>query len=168
MNYRQLIFFLIEPLFFPEIVAITTSISTCNMNIIPSGAFSTKEFFTNLKGGDTHMAFETFTGRKTVTNEPKVSILKQGNFNFNNGASKLLSDMSVTHLQMLYDADKKKIGFKPCDKGEPGAYKLRTGKGGAQLSGMAFLKHFQIPYKTKTTAFTASWDNKLKMLVISL
>ncbi len=114
------------------------------------------------------MAFETFTGRKTVTNEPKVSILKQGNFNFNNGASKLLEEMSVTHLQMLYDADKKKIGFKSCSKNEPGAYTLRKSKGGSQLSGMAFLKHFQIPYKNKTTAYTAAWDSKLKMLIITL
>ena len=114
------------------------------------------------------MAFETFTGRQTVTNEPRVSILKQGNFNFNNGASKILHDKSVAFLQLLFDKETNRIGFKPSGKGKPGAYKLRESKGGSQISGMAFLKHYQIPYKSGTRSYPASWDDEQKMLIIDL
>lgn len=114
------------------------------------------------------MAFEAFTGRQTVTNDPKVSILKQGNFNFNNGATKLLHDKSASYVQLLYDKDNNKIGFKPCRKDKTGAYKLRESKGGAQVSGMAFLKHYQIPYKDSTHSYPAHWDSDKKMLIIDL
>ncbi len=114
------------------------------------------------------MAFETFTGRQKVTNEPKVSILKQGNFNFNNGATRILKDKSVTYLQLLFDKEKNKIGFKPCTKKTEGAYQLRESKGGAQISGMAFLRHYQIPYKDKTRSYPAHWDEQQKMLIIDL
>ncbi|MEE4241786.1 MAG: hypothetical protein V2I36_09970 [Desulfopila sp.] len=115
------------------------------------------------------MAFETFTGRQSITNEPKISILKQGLFNFNNGAAKILQEKKITHLQILYDKDANKIGFKPCSEKKPGAYKVRAGKGGgAQISGMAFLNHFKIPYKSSTRSYPASWDESQKLLIIEV
>ena len=115
------------------------------------------------------MAFETFTGRQSVTNEPKVSILKQGLFNFNNGAAKILREKNVTHLQILFDSEANKIGFKLCSAGKPGAYKVRASKGGgAQISGMAFLNHYKIPFKSGTRSYPTSWDGTGKLLVIDL
>lgn len=114
------------------------------------------------------MAFEAFTGTQTFTNSPKVSLLKQGNFNFNNGALKILKEKGATHLQLLFDKDTNRIGFKPCNKDTVGAYKLRENKGVGQISGMAFLKYYGIEYSSKTRAFPATFDDKLKMLIINL
>lgn len=114
------------------------------------------------------MAFEAFTGTQTVTNAPKVSLLKQGNFNFNNGALKVLKEKGASYLQLFFDKETNRIGFKPCDKETQGAYKLRENKGVGQISGMAFLKYYQIEYTSKTRAFPASFDDKEHMLIINL
>ncbi len=68
------------------------------------------------------MTFEVFTGRQTVTNDPKVTILKKGHFNFFYGALKILKETGTTHLQINYDSDTNRIGFKPCKKDTHGAY----------------------------------------------
>ena len=114
------------------------------------------------------MAFEAFTGRQKVTNEPKVTLLKQGNFNFNNGALKLLKEKGTDYLQLLFDKETNRVAFKPCDKNTQGAYKLRDNKGVGQISGMAFLKHYRIEYKDKTRSFPAAFDEKRQIMVINL
>jgi len=114
------------------------------------------------------MAFEAFTGGRIITKDPKVSILKQGNFNFNIGATRILAEKSVTHLQLLYDKESSRIAFKPCDEETPGAYPLRGAKGISQVSGTAFLKFHRIPFGEKARTYPAVWDDSAGILVISL
>ncbi len=45
------------------------------------------------------MPFETFTGKRVVTKEPRISIIKQGHFSFNTGAMQVLKNKAATHLQ---------------------------------------------------------------------
>lgn len=111
------------------------------------------------------MAFEAFTGGRIITKDPKVSILKQGNFDFNVGTTKILEEKSVTHLQLLYDKESNRIAFKPCDEKTPGAYPLRGTKGISQVSGTAFLKFHGI-FSDATRSFPAVWQDG--MLIIRL
>jgi hypothetical protein len=114
------------------------------------------------------MAFETFTGGRTVTKEPRVSLLKQGNFNFNSGSMKILKEQAVTHLQLLFDKETNRIAFKPCRKTDQGAFKLREIKGLGQVSGVAFLKTYSIPFGTETISYPAVWNTEQQMLIINL
>lgn len=112
------------------------------------------------------MAFEAFTGGRIVTKEPRVTLLKQGNFNFNSGVMKILTENAVTHLQLLYDKETNRIAFKPCSKETPGAYEMRTTKGGGQVSGTAFLKYHGVSFADMTRSLPAAWQDGL--LIISL
>lgn len=111
------------------------------------------------------MAFEAFTTGKRITKDPSVSIMKQGNFNFNSGSMKILKAQNTTQVQLLFDKDTNRIAFKPCPKETPGAYTLRTQKGIGHISGTAFLKHCGIAHP-ETRALPAIWENGL--LIISL
>ena len=114
------------------------------------------------------MAFETFTGARVVTKEPRVTILKQGNFNFNTGTMQILRAKNITHFQLLYDRDTNRIAFKPCTKTDEGAYALREVKGIGQLSGTSFLKFCKIPLGEQTRSYPAAWNVEQGMLIIDL
>ena len=111
------------------------------------------------------MSFEAFTGGRRITKEPSVTIIKQGNFNFNTGSLKLLKQQNTTHVQLLFDKDTHRIAFKPCPKETAGAYNLREVKGQGQVSGIAFLKNYGIDH-AQTRSCPATWENG--MLIISL
>lgn len=111
------------------------------------------------------MAFEAFTGGRIITKDPRVTILKQGNFNFNCGTMDILEGKNITHMQLLYDKETSRIAFKSCSKETPGAYELRIIKGIGQVSGTAFLKHHGI-FSGTTRSFPAVWQDGL--LIISL
>ncbi len=114
------------------------------------------------------MAFETFTGGRIVTKDPRVSLLKQGVFNFNTGTMKIFKEQAVTHMQMLFDIETNRIAFKPCSKTSEGAYALRTIKGIGQISGTSFLKNYKIPYGTETRSYPAVWNTEQGMLIVNL
>ena len=115
------------------------------------------------------MAFEAFTSIKTRSGgEPKVSILKQGNFSFNSSTMKLIRDKSMDYTVLMFDPNTNRIAFKPAKKNEAGAYHLRIVKGLAQISGTAFMKNYGISYKDKSKSYSVFWSDELGMLVLQL
>ena len=114
------------------------------------------------------MAFETFTGKRVVTKEPRVTLLKQGNFNFNTGSMKILKEQEATHLQMLFDRETNRIAFKPCSKETEGAYTLRDANGIGAVSGGSFLKFCGLSVPQETRSYPAQWEPEQGMLIISL
>ena len=116
------------------------------------------------------MAFELFTkkNKKKTPKKPTVTILKQGIFSFNSGCVAIFQEKNITFLQLLYDRDTKKIGFKPCRKNSPGAFPLRITKTAGQVSGTSFLKNYEIPFRDGSKKYEAQWDEAEKMLVIQL
>jgi hypothetical protein len=120
------------------------------------------------KGMENNMAFETFVRKRSVTKEPRVTVLKQGNFNLNCGAMKILKEQSVTHLQLLHDKESHRIAFKPCAPAAPGAYALHPTKGMGLLAGVSFLKCCNIPFGGASRSFPAVWDGTQGLLVVSL
>ena len=115
------------------------------------------------------MAFEAFTSIKSrSTGEPKVSILKQGNFSFNSSTMKLIKDKNIDYVILMFDRDTKRIAFKPAQKGEAGAYTLRHMKGLAQVSGVAFLNNYEINYKEQSISYPVTWSDEAGMLILQL
>lgn len=112
------------------------------------------------------MAFETFTGRgRKASSVPKVTISKTGLISANKVCrEKLLGGTDA--VQLLYDRKTKRIGIKPVPKGTPHAYRFHAEKGG-QISGSAFLKHYDImPDKTKS--LQAKWDDETAAVVCTV
>ena len=114
------------------------------------------------------MAFETFTGGRIITKEPRVTLIKQGVFNFNGAVMKIFKENAVTCLQLLFDKDTNRIAFKPCSKEAPGAYTLRNQKGIGQVSGTSFLKTYGIAYSDATRSYPAVWNSEQGMLIVNL
>ncbi|MCF7847771.1 MAG: hypothetical protein K9M45_02885 [Kiritimatiellales bacterium] len=113
------------------------------------------------------MAFELFTkqGNKAAA-EPRVTISKTGLLSVNTLCrQRFLKDAEAVHL--LFDPDTGRIGIKPVAKGAEHAYTFRQGKAGGQISGSAFLKHYDIAH-AKTKAYPADWDAQAEAVVISL
>lgn len=79
---------------------------------------------------------------------------------------KILQDNAVTHLQLLYDKETSRIAYKPYSKETPGAYEMRTSKGGGQVSGTAFRKYHGVSFADMTRSLPAVWQDG--MLIISL
>ncbi len=113
------------------------------------------------------MAFETFTAGRRISKEPKVSIMKHGNFNFNSGCMKQLKEKSITHMQLLFDKETNRIAFKPCNKEAAGAYALRNTRSGAQISGTAFLGAYSIPYSEASRSFSITWQDNLLIICLN-
>jgi len=115
------------------------------------------------------MPFETFTGTGcSFTGEPKVTILKQGNFNFNATTLRILQEHRVEYLQLLYDKDSNRIAFKPCTKTDEGAYAMRVKKNTGQVSGTAFLKCYGISFGEQTRSYPAAWNAEQSLLIVNL
>ena len=79
---------------------------------------------------------------------------------------KILTENSVSYIQLLYDKETNRIAFKPCSKETPGSYELRASKGIGQVSGAAFLKYNGIPFARGSRSFPSAWHDG--MLIISL
>ena len=114
------------------------------------------------------MPFETFTGKRVVTKEPRISIIKQGHFSFNTGAMQVLKNKAATHLQLLFDRDTNRIAFKPCAKDAEGAYMLRETKGVGAVSGIPFLKFCGLATPKETRSYPVMWDENNGMLLLQL
>ena len=115
------------------------------------------------------MAFEAFTqvnsrARGTVA----VTILKQGNLSINSTTMKLLKEKGCGYVVMMFDRDTNQIGLKSAQKEDQGAYMVREQKGNGQVSALAFLKHYEIPFKEASKNYSARWNEELGMLVIQL
>jgi hypothetical protein len=115
------------------------------------------------------MAFEVFShqGNKAV-GEPRVTVSKNGLLSVNTLCrQRFLKDAEA--VQLLFDPDTRRIGIKPVAKDAEHAYAFRQGKpgGGGQISGSAFLKHYDIAH-AKTKAYPAEWDEIAGAVVIKL
>ncbi len=78
------------------------------------------------------MPFETYTGGimgKIADRQPKATIVKQGNINFNTAATHLFKQRQAKHIQLLYDRETHRIAFKPCQstRSYPAAWNVEQG-----------------------------------------
>ena len=114
------------------------------------------------------MGFELFTGKKTRSTEPAVTILKSGSLFFNSSCfSKYLKGNKFANL--LFDKDNEIIGVQPTDKNSLYSYSIRESKNrtGCAVSTKSFFETYNVDYKT-TRTYRVSWDEKLKIIEIKL
>lgn len=92
------------------------------------------------------MPFELFTKQVAATSgRPFISLQKRGIFGFNLAAYEALGEPKAVAL--LFDAERKIVGFRPADPAEAHAYALRGGANDNSyvVSGMQFVRHYGIP-----------------------
>ncbi len=117
------------------------------------------------------MPFKTYPGGtmgKVADEQPKATLLKQGNINLNTAAAKLFKDRGASHVQLLYDRDTHRMAFKPCQSTAKGAYPLRPKDTCCQVSSQSFVRFYGIHFGEKSRIYPAEWDEKRGMLVVKL
>jgi len=116
------------------------------------------------------MAFEEFTlKRRPVMDTPMVSILKQGTIGLN-GVCYEKFFKKHKYVIFLYDKENNTIAIRLTNEASGNTYNIRVSRGGrlANISAIAFLKYYKIPYKEGSKSYTCSWNSKENMLEIEL
>lgn len=102
------------------------------------------------------MGFEVFEKRMVRSAaQPFVTIQKKGIFALNHAAFSALGDPKAVRL--LYDREKKLIGFRPAEISDEHAYPVRNNSKGTShlVSGMLFTAHYGID-----TGVARRWEAK--------
>ncbi len=92
------------------------------------------------------MGFESFDKRAAVASKhPYVTVQRRGPFSFNRAAFELMG--SPESVELLYDRDTERIGFRAIDPERPRAFPVRAqGKNSVThvVAGQSFTKHYEI------------------------
>jgi hypothetical protein len=92
------------------------------------------------------MGFEVFDKRAAgVSKHPYVTVQRKGPFSFNRAAHELLGKPEA--VELLYDREQERIGFRPTAPERPQAFPMRPqGKNAAtfMVAGQAFAKHYKL------------------------
>lgn len=111
--------------------------------------------------------FEEFTQRNTPASSklPRVSLHRKGNFSLSQAAYETLG--SPESVVLLYDREKRAIGFRAAKNGERHAYSVRRQKNSKSylVGAIAFCQHYGIDAST-TRIFDPQTVNNI--LVIEL
>ncbi len=90
------------------------------------------------------MGFEVFDKRAAVASKhPYVTMQRKGPFSFNQAAFDLMG--SPEAVELLYDRDTERVGFRPTDPERPRAFPVRAqGKNSVThvVAGQSFAKHY--------------------------
>lgn len=115
------------------------------------------------------MGFEKFTAKsRPVTDQAMISVLKGGQFGINQVCYKKYFK-NYKYAILYYDRKRKVIGIQPIDVATSEAYNIRLSRDEklANISAVAFLKYFDIPY-TESKAYMASWNDEEKLVEVDL
>ena len=92
------------------------------------------------------MGFEVFDKRAAVASKyPYVTIQRKGPFSFNQAAFELMG--SPEAVELLYDKDTERVGFRPVAPGRPQAFPVRAqGKNSVThvVAGQSFARHYEV------------------------
>ena len=114
------------------------------------------------------MGFERFTqtGRSF---KPKISIRGNSQIGFNCASIKEFKLGEYKFAVLFYDKDARKIGIRLTnDKNEEGACKLRVRENaGASISARSYIDFYKL-HKLDKRRFDASWNDKEKMIIVTL
>ena len=117
------------------------------------------------------MPWETFKrGTRYTPDEPAISIAPPGRIGLNVAVVKnIIMHNGFKFAVLMYDKEKRWIGFKFSKVKEPDAYPLMVNVRGssATVAGTSFLKTYGIPHEA-TTKYRATYDAQAKMLIVNL
>jgi hypothetical protein len=90
------------------------------------------------------MGFEVYDKRRaSVSKHPYVTMQRRGPFSFNRAAYELMG--SPEAIELLYDRDEERIGFRPASPDRPQAFPVRAqGKNSVThiVAGQSFANHY--------------------------
>jgi hypothetical protein len=90
------------------------------------------------------MAFEVYDKRRaSASKHPYVTMQRRGPFSFNRAAYELMG--SPEAIELLYDRDEERIGFRPASPDRPQAFPVRAqGKNSVThiVAGQSFTNHY--------------------------
>jgi hypothetical protein len=90
------------------------------------------------------MAFEVYDKRRaSASKHPYVTMQRRGPFSFNRAAYELMG--SPEAIELLYDRDEERIGFRPASPDRPQAFPVRAqGKNSVThiVAGQSFANHY--------------------------
>lgn len=92
------------------------------------------------------MGFEVFDKRSAgASKHPYVTMQRKGPFSFNQAAFELMG--SPEAVELLYDEDTKRIGFRPVAPDRPRAFPVRAQGANSVthvVAGQSFAKHYEL------------------------
>jgi hypothetical protein len=92
------------------------------------------------------MGFEVYDKRRaSASKHPYVTIQRKGPFSFNRAAYELMG--SPKALELLYDRDEERIGFRPASPDRPQTFPVRAqGKNSVThiVAGQSFANHYEL------------------------
>ena len=109
----------------------------------------------------TKVAWEKFKSKSIRRMAPFVSVRTDGRMRFNSDATKKLLSLGVLRLDLLWDRDRGRVGFRPAPEDDRSAYKLTFSRAqnSADIAVKAFLKHAGYVLKEKLD-LPLEWDEK--------
>ena len=111
------------------------------------------------------MAFEKYEGQRPRTIEPIIGIRKNGQIVLNDVLARQYEVDINSFAYLHYDSEANQIGLQISNIKMKGARKLTKAPGCSLVSGIAFLKHFEIDHPTGKK-YTP--DSKDGMIIINL
>ena len=114
------------------------------------------------------MAFEKFERKGGRHSDPIVSVSAAGQITLNRATiDKYFNKIKFVHL--YFNKRKSVIGVKAADKETDNAFKLTSNEiqSNSSISGISFLKHYSIDYKS-TKQYVPAWSDKEEMLIIKV
>jgi hypothetical protein len=114
------------------------------------------------------MAYEVFERTSARVEEPTITLRSEGRIAINAAAVRILKQVGIKNVLLLWDRSHRKIALKAAQKAETNAYAVSfTGNHSGIVRGKAFLEH--IGWTTsQSQMFPATWNEKEKMLEITL
>lgn len=92
------------------------------------------------------MSFEIFDKRSAgASKHPYVTVQRKGPFSFNQAAFELMG--SPEAVELLYDKDTERIGFRPASPERPRAFPVRAQGANSVthvVAGQSFAKHYEL------------------------
>jgi hypothetical protein len=105
------------------------------------------------------MNFEVFApGRSSSDGRgtPTLRVLSAGRLVLNAAAQRLLGD--TTFVQLLWDADTKRIGIMPAAQDAPDAFRVTTAPSQSIITSKAFVETYDLPLSKR---MTLGWDGRM-------
>jgi hypothetical protein len=115
------------------------------------------------------MAYELFNIRSIRIGSPTLTIKPDGRFELNADAGDLLRRAGAKFVQILWDAEARRVALRPLLKAGDSSYKLlvRSGKRSTSFSALTFLRYVGWDLSTSATV-PVEWNEKEKVLEASL
>jgi|SRR5215831_5157432 len=114
------------------------------------------------------MPYQVFHKTATRVETPALTIRSSGRIAINAAATRILLAARVQSVLLLWDSANRKMALQAAPKGDQNAFRVSASRQNAgSVRAKAFLKH--IGWKAaQPMRFTATWNDKEKMLEIKL